>query len=84
MGAWERGQLAASSPCPGYDDISMLSAWGNILIKGRLDLLSVLLNHTGNITPSYSNIALNAAGHSIYFDTEAVQHVGKSCTLQST
>lgn len=65
--------MAAGSPCPGYDDICVLSAWGNILIKGWLDLLSVLLNHTGNVTPSYSNIALNTAGHSIYLDTEALQ-----------
>lgn len=73
-----RKQLAVSLPCPGYDDICVLSAWGDILIKGWLDLLSILLNHAGDIPPSYSNIALDAAEHSMQFDTEAC--VG-SCTL---
>lgn len=49
----------------------MLSAWGNVLIKRWLDLLSVLLNHAGDIPPSYSNIALDAAEHSMHFDTGA-------------
>ena len=43
----------------------MFAARGNILVKRWFDLLSILLNHTGNIAPSYGNIALYAAGHNV-------------------
>ena len=55
------GEKAGSIPCPGNDDISMLSAGSNILIKHRLHKLCVLLNDASNISASDCDISLYPA-----------------------